>query len=139
MKMWPRRTVDGAVKDMVRPVKGGVVVVEVVGVVREAGRAFFGIVIGRELDRSTMLAVEGTGRLLGRVRRWESCEDGPKRVFGVREKSTLLRQRMVMIGLQVLEIWRVDSRTISSRPIPFDKASTRGSGVCAIFAVGWTL
>lgn len=124
-KMWPRGTVEGTVNDMVRPAKGGDVVVVVV---REVGRLSLGGVVGREFAGLSVLAIEGKARLLGRATRCGSCEDGPKRVFRGMEKSTLLRQCMEMAGLQVLEISRVDSRTMSRRPTVLGEADGRGSG-----------
>ncbi len=135
--MRPMGTVDGAVKDMVRPVKW--VEVLVVEVMREVGRLSFGGVLGREFGRLTMLAVDERGRLLGRFGRWRTCDVGPKRAFGGGENSTLLRQRMVMVGLQVLEICSVDSNMISRRPTASSEADGSGSGFSTRFAVGRTL
>ena len=89
-----------------------------------------------------MLAVEeeeGKARLMGRVMRWESWEAGPDRGSGELEKSTLLRQRMVMAGWQVGEIWRVDSRRMSRRPRLLGEADGRGGGFDTRFAGGWIL
>ena len=99
--MLPRGTVGGALKDMVKPELGHIVVV-----VSEVGRPSFRGVLGREDDEIAVLAMEleGNGRLLGRLERWRVCDEGPKRGSMGLEKSTLLRQRMVMTGLQVGEI-----------------------------------